>query len=117
MRNNSANIGFTAPLFVLAFFFSGCLFNADIAADEEVWMSIAPIQCGGNAWEIEEKTVEKYLEDRGVDVIETETTTFADDVCLACSCVNGQRLDILVSEDDVSIMLVENFILSIDWPY
>ena len=98
------------------FLFPGCLFDSD---DDEtgVWMSIAPIQCGGNAWEQANQTIDVYLDDRGVEVLDTETSIFAEVVCEACSCISGQRVDVLVSESDVETMLAEGFVRDEDWPY
>ena len=106
-----------AAMFAIGAYFPGCLFDSDDAPDDQIWMSIAPIQCGGNAWEVKGQTIEAYLENRGAHVIEIETSTFSEAVCLACSCVNGQRVDILVNEDDVSVLLKEGFVRSNDWPY
>ena len=117
MLLRSSNAYVAAGFIAFGAYFPGCLFDGDDTSDQEVWMSIAPIQCGGNAWEIEEQTIEDYLEDRGADVLNIETSTFTEAVCLACSCPNGQRIDILINEDDVSILLVEGFIRSEDWSY
>ncbi len=117
MRSRSAHTYLAAAVFAFGAYLPGCLFDGDDASDRQIWMSIAPIQCGGNAWEIEDKTIEAYLADLGADVIDLKTSTFAEAVCLACSCPNGQRVDILIDKDDVSILLTEGFVRSNDWPY
>ena len=97
---------------------SGYLVGCDSEeASSEQWMSIAPVQCGGNAWEVEEKTLEAYLEDQGVEVLDKRTTVFADAVCLACSCPTGERIDVLVSVNDVPTLLAEGFFREDDWPF
>ncbi len=106
-----------AAMFAVGAFFSGCLLDGDDASDHQIWMSTAPIQCGNNAWEQVGQSVENYLDDRGVDVIDLETSTFAEVVCESCACITGQRIDILIHQDDVSILLGEGFVRSSDWPY
>jgi hypothetical protein len=104
-------------LVAFGFQFPGCLFDTENESDVHIWASVAPIQCGGNAWEQQGKSIEDYLSDRDVEVIELKTTTFADAVCLACSCINGQRVDILISEEDLPKVLSEGFVRAEDWPY
>ena len=94
----------------------GCLFNTD-KSDERVWMSIAPIQCGGNAWETEDQSIRDYLADRGAEVFDLKTSSWAGAVCAACSCPTGERVDVLVDSDDVDILLAEGFQRFEDWPY
>jgi len=106
-----------AAMFAIGGYFPGCLFDGDDASDDLVWMSIAPIQCGGNAWEIEDQTIEAFLAGRGAEVIDLKTSTFAEVVCESCGCITGQRVDILVDDDDVSVLLTEGFVRSNDWPY
>ena len=95
----------------------GCLFNNNGDATHRVWMSIAPVQCGGNAWQMEEKSLEDYLKDRGAEIFDQRSRTFAEAVCLACSCPTGERIDVLINEDHVDILLAEGFHHSEDWPY
>lgn len=91
----------------------GCLFDGGDAVDTaRAWVSIAPIQCNGNAWEVADQTVEQWLDENGVDAHETKSSQFADAVCLACSCPTGTRLDILVDESDVETALSLGFVRS-----
>ena len=80
-------------------------------------MSIAPVQCGGNAWEVAGQSLEDYLADLGVDVLDKKSSTWAEAVCLACSCPSGERIDVLVDTDDVAILLDEGFVPEDDWPF
>lgn len=122
MFRNSTHTTFGAIFGVLITFGlngPGCLFDSDgiDGSSDRVWMSIAPIQCGGNAWQMEHKSLRDYLADRGTEVLDLKSHTFADAVCLACSCPTGERIDVLIDEEDVDILLAEGFYRWEDWPY
>ena len=117
MQRKTVHMNLLSVVLLAGFLFPGCPFSSDDNSEAAVWMSIAPIQCGNNAWDRAGKTLERYLADRGVDVLDRHTSIFADAVCEACSCITGQRVDILVGERDVEIMLAEGFVRDEDWPY
>ena len=122
MFGNSTRTTFGAVfgvLITLGLYGPGCLFESNglDGSFDRAWMSIAPIQCGGNAWQKEDKSIEDYLADRGAQVLDLRSHTFADVVCHACSCPTGERVDVLVDEEDVDILLAEGFHRFEDWPH
>jgi hypothetical protein len=117
MRSDTRWSGLLSALLVIGFLFPGCLFDSDDSSNLAVWMSIAPIQCRGNAWEQQDKTLEAYLADLGVEVLDKETSQWAEGVCEACSCPTGQRIDVLVREDDQETLLTAGFVREENWPY
>ncbi|MCP3978622.1 MAG: hypothetical protein GY716_04715 [bacterium] len=84
---------------------------------ETVRLSRAPVQCGGNPWQRENKTIEEYFRDLGVTLLELRLVQHEARVCMACSCPNGERLDVLVFEESVALMLELGFVRHDDWPY
>ncbi len=116
MSGHSVHTYLAAALFSFGAYFPGCPFDGGDTSDRLVWMSTAPIQCGGNAWEVADQSIEVYLADRGADVTDLKTSTFAEIVCEACSCPTGQRVDVLIDENDVPILRTEGFVRAEDWP-
>ena len=117
---------------------SACLLN-DPGQSENVWMSIAPIQCLGNPWEIdwleshdndydayprdlskpglereEEQIIRDYYLRQGVIIKGFATTEWDGAVCLACSCPQGYTLYVLIPEQQQEKMLELGFAVTGD---
>ena len=116
---------------------SGCLIAGVDDADEfiepnQLWMSIAPIQCMGNPWEVdwlashdndyesypgdsstpeleEADVIGDYYMRQGVQIERFDTEQWDGAVCLACSCPAGYTLLALVDDTDRQPMLELGF--------
>ena len=111
--------------FVLPF---GLLLQSCEQEDRE-WVIIDPIQCMGNPWEQawleknnyenelwremgeQEKldVIEKYYEDREIDIYKIKRTVPYDATCDACGCPRGDRIHCYIDENDVDQMLEWGF--------
>jgi len=112
------------PAFVLGLILIFSCENEDLE-----WVTIDPIQCMGNPWELawgeeygedydlwselgaegQMDVFETYYEDQGVVIHEIKTSFPYDAVCAACSCPRGDRIHCSVSEEDVDQMLELGF--------
>lgn len=100
--------------------------------DEDVWVEISPIQCGGNPWEVDWKQaypnetypsaqdeknaiiVAYYTNTASVAVKEVKQYSFAERglgefVCAACNCPAGYILSLRVDDDVVEKILELGF--------
>lgn len=100
--------------------------------DEDVWVEISPIQCGGNPWQLDwtqnypNETYPATQEERNAIVTnyynkvakatikEVKQYSFEERglggfVCAACSCPAGYILSLRVPEDDLEKMLELGF--------
>jgi len=77
-----------------------------------VWVSIDPVQCGGNPWNPPGLTPEEYYRGLGIDVTASATIRVFDVVCAACSCPTGDRVYLNIGEQSLDFMLGEGFVLS-----
>lgn len=114
--------GFGEPYDSFLFRFS---FWAGIGADSKakIWVYINPIQCLSNPWERawltehdddydayprdEENRMHifrEFFEEQGVTFHEVKVTTWAEEVCGACSCPTGERIHCLIDESDLEIL-------------
>ena len=91
-----------------------------IAPDaKKAWVTLNPIQCNGNLWEVfwtslklyrddqamaddlrnnEEIIIKAYFKSLGITVYEFKKTLVSEMVCMACSCSNGYKIEILVDK-------------------
>ena len=88
------------------------------------WVQINPIQCQGNPWEEslrgegieasdESVLIRDYYSGQGIEVFEVRKEDKSTEVvCLSCSCLRGDILHLLVSDDDVPEMLEIGYKLS-----
>ena len=67
-----------------------------LSGDGLTWMYVLPVQCAGNAWEQAGLSVEEYYEGLGITIHDIRSERFADNVCLACSCPTGERIEVRV---------------------
>jgi hypothetical protein len=96
---------------------------------QQTWVAIEPIQCLGNPWEqdwldnggdyqdypkdpttpaleqAELEIIKDYYQRQGVEVSDGLNEPKYDNVCLACSCPEGQTLYLQVREEDIPTML------------
>lgn len=80
------------------------------------WFSIAPIQCGNNKWNnwadgpkkeyiSENALIVDWLQKvHGVEVFRIESIYLEADVCSACDCPRGDRINVLVGSADFDAM-------------
>ncbi|NQT64505.1 MAG: hypothetical protein HQ556_16200 [Candidatus Marinimicrobia bacterium] len=96
---------------------------------EQDWVTISPIQCMENPWELswlenhesdewsnlsdEEQldVFKKYYLDRGVPIFATRTSFPNEGSCRACSCPRGDQIHALVNSSDIHQMLDWGFSL------
>ena len=86
-------------------------------AEALVWLQIDPIQCQGNPWEqgvpylkdgedakaCEERLVRNYIKKEfNVELADFRQTQVYENVCDACSCPRGDRIEIQVPESAVT---------------
>ncbi|GMQ82581.1 MAG: hypothetical protein BMS9Abin05_2035 [Rhodothermia bacterium] len=115
---------------------AGCLIS-DVDETTETWMSIAPIQCLGNPWELdwlashdndyesypadpstpelefgEKAIILDYYARQGVRIKELKSKQWDGAVCLACSCPAGYTLFALVDDVDLDRMCELGFDLT-----
>lgn len=96
-----------------------------------VWMSIDPVQCGGNPWEQlwladhdndytklysltseEELTlIKEYYQTRGIVIYRIKRTYPYDATCAACTCPRGDRIHCSVNDRDIDRMLEMGFVV------
>lgn len=86
------------------------------------WLTIEPIQCAGNPWEMatskgdgtdpsyptaEHLAVDNYFEDQGIDLLEVGFLypPMPIGVCKACTCPRGDRLLVRANAVDVSTLV------------
>ena len=78
------------------------------------WVSVEPVQCGGNAWEIdyfinnceqrypeeeEEDLIRFYFEKNSVETFDFQKQEKYETVCLACNCPRGDEISLLISKE------------------
>lgn len=99
--------------------------------DGKIWMSIDPVQCLGNDWELdwlsknnnnfdlwaqmtEEEQLQvfkEYFENRGVVIHDMDVTQPYEEVCLECDCPRGDRIHVLVDDAHLNQLLSWGFVL------
>ncbi|MBI5225204.1 hypothetical protein HY989_05010 [Candidatus Micrarchaeota archaeon] len=99
----------------------------------KVWVTINPIQCNENPWEQyrvaartypsgkemqddlknnEELIIKEYFKNFGITVYEFKKTLISEMVCLACSCSNGYKIEILVDRQFAKLIDGKGNVLS-----
>ena len=91
-------------------------------AEPLVWLQIDPIQCQGNPWEQgvepntagenakvrEERLVRDYLmKSFSIKLVGFKQTQVYENVCDACSCPRGDRIEIQVAESAVETLALK----------
>lgn len=85
------------------------------------WVSIVPVQCGGNSWqsdspipeEVSElEVVKEFYQKQGITVFDIVSKRTHEIVCLACSCPRGDTLYLSVLKNDVPQMLKQGFVVA-----
>jgi len=117
--NGDQEIGIAEALFALQIL-AGTRPHPDIVygaclpiPENRVWVSIDPIQCGGNPWQQDRSgedhmgelsVIKKYYEDRGIVICEMRRSWPYEATCLACSCPRGDRVYLYIDERGVEQM-------------
>ena len=97
--------------------------------EENIWVTMNPIQCLGNPWEfdwlkknknqysqypidipnkIDTKEIEiikKFYINKEIDIWDIKSTPINDTICTTCSCPQGYKLYVLVSKKDAKKMI------------
>ncbi len=98
-----------------------CTKKACPAAESTAWLSLAPVQCNMNPWQLgsssgdgtapaypdpELLTIDNFFEDQGIDLIEIGFLYPATlgGVCTACSCGRGDQLLVRAKAADVATL-------------
>lgn len=111
---------FITVIVILSAVLQGCL-----PEDEAIWVTILPIQCLGNPWEVDwlekhdddtaawsamsnAEQIEVFVDyygDLGIPIREVDQTFSDNDHCDGCACPRGDRLFCLIDEKDLDTML------------
>jgi hypothetical protein len=122
MRKRTFIILAAAAILIVSALVSASVYTSDAGT---AWVSIDPVQCGGNPWEnstsplpydpkAEPSRIMAYYQFEGITVFEVKSKPTHEIVCRACSCPRGDTLYLLVSEGDVMRMESLGFVLASD---
>jgi hypothetical protein len=81
----------------------------DVLSDEDVWISIMPVQCNLNPWEkadykakSEKDSIKAYFEKNDVEIISMQIENKFNYVCAACYCPRGDIVHLLINAKDLN---------------